>query len=70
MPRKNFTTDPDIQAALDTICQRYKLAREADAIRLALMVLAASPIVQIPSDFNPHRPPGPKPFTQRRKNVR
>ena len=64
--RKNFVTDDEIQAALDDLRRRYKLSKEADAIRLAVMVLAASPTLQVPPDFIPTRPPGRPPKTRRK----
>ena len=58
MPRKNFVVDAEVQAAIDSICKRYKLSKEADAIRLALVVLAASPRLKLPPGIAPTYRPG------------
>lgn len=56
--RKTFVVDDDIQAAIDDLRRRYKLSKEADAIRLALMIVSASPTLSVPPDFLPAYKPG------------
>jgi len=60
MDRTSVFIGPEDRAAIEIIKQRYGVATEADAIRLALRVLAASPMLQIelpPRPKHAHRTP-------------
>jgi len=63
MNRTSVFIGPEDRAALEIIHQRYGVATESDALRLALCVLAASPRLSIEWPARPqhaHRSP-PKP---------
>ena len=63
MNRTSVFVGPEDRAAIEIIKQRYGVATESDAIRLALRVLAASPMLKIELPARPkhaHRSP-PKP---------
>ena len=58
--RTSVFVGPEDRAAMEVIQPRYGVATEADAIRLALRVLAASPMLEIklpPRPKQAHRSP-------------
>jgi len=60
MDRTTVLVGPEDRAAIEVIQPRYGVATEADAIRLALRVLAASPLLEIelpPRPQQAHRSP-------------
>ena len=58
-----FLADED-RTAIHTVRERYGLSTDSDALRLAIRVLAASPKLALPKDWQPRpnwqRQPKPK----------
>ena len=60
MDRTIVLVSPEDRAALEIVKQRYGVATESDALRLALCVLAARPLLKIelpPRPKHAHRSP-------------
>ena len=59
MKRKGIWLGPQDQAAIDVIRDRYGCDTESMAVRLALRVLASSPMLTLAGDLTVDCPPRP-----------
>lgn len=61
MKRKTFWLDSEDEAALAVLSRRYGCESESQALRLAIRVLAASPMLEVRLPPTPkHARPSPK----------